>query len=248
MAVATSPYFFVPLVGSAFFTIRALSRTRLARGTIPVEKPQSVEVRASIVLMALPAIGYFLLYLVVPWESFGRPSEAFKLTYYALFVLLPVLLALRFLGKGLDSVRLTTVNWKFSMVLGFSASLVTLIPTVIVDPELIGILASKDWLYYLAVVYGVFNEELLFRGFVQTRMEGLLGVGKGLFLTALAFELVHLPSRIFALGYTPEYALVIMVATIVPSLLMGYIAQRSGNLLGSTIFHLFYGLPLMLLP
>jgi membrane protease YdiL (CAAX protease family) len=250
MVYATSFFFLMPLLALAFLVIWLFSRTRLAPTTVQARKPRSVEVIVSIAVVVSSAVASWFARSALPysfWKVFPQPSQAFQLVTYSLFFLLPVVLALRVLGKGLDSVRLTTVNWKFSMVLGFSASVVMLIPTIIAAPELIGILASTNWLYYIVLAYAVFNEELLFRGFFQTRIEGLVGAKGGIILTALVFQLSHFPTMVLNKGLAPGFFFVNAILTIVPPILFGYIAWRSDSLLGSATFHLLLDLPLLLL-
>jgi len=250
MVDITSFFFEIPLVALAFFLIWMFPRRRLVPHAVPVRKPRPLEIVASVIIVVLSGIGVWFVYSAVPnsfWQVFSQPGEAEVLLYYTFFAILPVMLALRFFGGGLGSVRLTNANWRLSMALGVSASLIVLTPTIIAAPEFIGMLASTNWPLYMVTIFGEFSEELMFRGFFQTRMEGLVGAKGGIFLAALVFELWHLPVRVLFQGLAPVLALAGSIFTILPSLLLGYIAWRSDSLLGSTMFHVFYNLPLDLL-
>jgi membrane protease YdiL (CAAX protease family) len=86
----------------------------------------------------------------------------------------------------------------------------------------------------------VFAEEFFYRGFMQTRLERFFGMTNGLLLTAIWFDLVHIPGWVSDFGATYQDAVIFAVLTIPVSITFGYIAQKSNNLLGSTIFHLIY--------
>jgi len=243
MVDVTSFFFLMPVLALAFVVVFAFSRARLAPKVLPARKPRFLEIAASIVLVVLSAIAYWLLRSAVPdsfWATFAQPGKALQLLYYTFFVLLPVMLALWSLGSELRSVRLTAANWRFSMALGFSASLVTLIPSMVADPRLIEKLASNSWLFYFSWVYAVLCEELLFRGLFQTKMEGLVGARGGILLTALVYQLWYYPTMILDVGLSPGFFFANAIATVLPPLLFGYIAWRSDNLIGSTIYHVSY--------
>jgi uncharacterized protein len=79
---------------------------------------------------------------------------------------------------------------------------------------------TQLWLW-LAINLGVavLAEELLFRGLLQSRLVGWLGVGAGIGLTALLFAAVHLP-------FSPLFAVVAAIA----GLGYGLIFHLSGRL------------------
>lgn len=72
-----------------------------------------------------------------------------------------------------------------------------------------------------------FPEEVYFRGFLQERFGNNI---RGIVLTSLLFSLMHLPRLIF-LGD------IYSVMTFFPSLIMGFLYMRTGNILPSIIFH-----------
>jgi membrane protease YdiL (CAAX protease family) len=75
---------------------------------------------------------------------------------------------------------------------------------------------------------------------MQTRLERFFGMANGLLLTAIWFDLVHIPEWVFDFGVKYQDAAIIAMLTIPLSIALGYIAQKSNNLLESTIFHLVY--------
>jgi membrane protease YdiL (CAAX protease family) len=79
----------------------------------------------------------------------------------------------------------------------------------------------------LQLLTASFPEEVYFRGFLQERFGNNL---KGILIASLLFSLMHLPRLIF-LGD------IYSVMTFFPSLIMGFLYIRTGNILPSTIFH-----------
>lgn len=95
-------------------------------------------------------------------------------------------------------------------------------------------------LVYGFIVYTIvgFSEEIVWRGYVQTRLTAYSGTLKGLMTTALLFSLLHLPTRyyLFSGVVLEAFASTLLVFPI--SLLFGYIMLKSQNIIPSSIFHL----------
>lgn len=72
-------------------------------------------------------------------------------------------------------------------------------------------------------------EEIYFRGFLQEEMGNN---ARAIVLVSLLFSIMHLPQLIF-------YGQILSILTFFPSLIMGYLYLRTGNVLASTIFHFF---------
>ncbi|MFN3478765.1 MAG: type II CAAX prenyl endopeptidase Rce1 family protein [Thermodesulfovibrionales bacterium] len=86
---------------------------------------------------------------------------------------------------------------------------------------------SKLVIYQLLGV--ALPEELYFRGFLQ---EGMGNNLRAVVIVSLLFSIMHLPQLIF-------YGQFLAPLTFFPSLIMGYLYMRTGNVLASTIFHFF---------
>ncbi len=85
----------------------------------------------------------------------------------------------------------------------------------------------------LAIVVIGPSEELLFRGVIQRRLDRVFSPAVAIFLTSLLFLIPH------AIGYTGS-PLGIALLALVPfclSLLLGYVYERTGNLLVSILIH-----------
>jgi membrane protease YdiL (CAAX protease family) len=85
-----------------------------------------------------------------------------------------------------------------------------------------------------------FSEEIIWRGYVQTRMIAYGGKVRGLLATSLLFAILwHFPVESYAQSGAILNALVNALTRFAPSLLFGYLMQKSQNVLPSSIFHLF---------
>jgi uncharacterized protein len=81
----------------------------------------------------------------------------------------------------------------------------------------------------MAVGFAPFFEELFFRGFLQPLLTRDLGVSVGIVVTGCLFGGLHL----FEYGNLWQYGLAIAVVGVV----LGYIRQRSGSVIPSTVVH-----------
>jgi membrane protease YdiL (CAAX protease family) len=156
---------------------------------------------------------------------------------------IPILALLRIRHQSFESVGLTKKNWRFSISLGLIFSLVWFGVGFAFTPQstqnLFTINVLLGSLYFLAVGFG---EELLFRGFLQTRFTAWLGNRKGLLSATLIMSFAHIPQRIFVQGMNPAEALLSCSLLLPASLLLGLVFLRTQNILGSAILHTTFDL------
>lgn len=87
----------------------------------------------------------------------------------------------------------------------------------------------------LAVFAGLaLAEETLFRGYIQLRLTSWLGEHWGWLATGGLYVLWQLPGRIFILGWTELWPLLLFSA--IQGLLCGYIMQKSGHILAPAMY------------
>ena len=84
-----------------------------------------------------------------------------------------------------------------------------------------------------------FAEEIVWRGYIQTRLIAYSGTLKGLVTTALLFALWHLPTRYYMYSGVVLEAFASALLLLPISLLFGYIMLKSQNIIPSSIYHLF---------
>lgn len=129
--------------------------------------------------------------------------------------------------KGSISLRFSIKD----LSLGLIASVLILLPAMTL-PYLMGkglhVPGSVNLLVYQLIGVAL-PEEVYFRGFLQEEMGNNL---KALLIVSLLFSIMHLPQLIF-------YGEILALLTFFPSLIMGYLYKRTGNVLASTVFHFF---------
>ncbi len=257
----TSYLFRTPLILAGLLPVWFLSRSKYAPRPARVLKPRFYEVAFILMLTIFSSAGFWFLYsgFGIAIESSLRISdETLSLCSYFLLLILAFPVTLVLFGGTASSVRVARSNLGYSALAGVFAGAVLMGPTIAIAPYMLDILMNPYYLqlatytspmnFFATTLYYAFSEELFFRGLVQTRLEGYFGSSLGLAITAVASSLWHLPSLLLIF---PRYSLVHtlgLVALLLPaSALFGYVAQKSNNLLGSTILHVMYNLPLDLL-
>lgn len=100
-------------------------------------------------------------------------------------------------------------------------------------------LTGGEWRLLLFYSMVGFGEEFLFRGYLQSRLAGWLGAGRGWLLAAAIFALVHLPHRLVIGGLSPGQAALATLGLLPVSLLLGFMMLRVQNVVAPALFHTF---------
>lgn len=228
-------------------------------------KPKSIETKFSyprkeaaiaiayvFIALTLLAVIFFL------WSmSIGKPigtSDTYnplkvinEWIVYTALSFLPLGVILRLKLQNVETIGVSRKNWKLSTGIGLLLSMVWLSLGFALTPKsflnLFTLNSFYAVFYFLAVGFG---EELLFRGFLQTRCVAWLGNLKGLVIASVIMAFAHLPQRMFAVGYDLPQALFSVVVLIPISLLMGLLFLRTQNIVGSGVFHTVIDLASML--
>jgi uncharacterized protein len=100
------------------------------------------------------------------------------------------------------------------------------------------------WILPIVLANGL-REELLYRGLFLRKFEGLLGNGLSNFLQALIFSLSHSVAGIGIMQYTP-YISVLVVATFLLGLVLGYVMQRTDSIIGPILLHAGTDIPIFI--
>ncbi len=91
--------------------------------------------------------------------------------------------------------------------------------------------------YLVAMAAVGFVEEVIFRGFIQLRLTAWLGQRWGWVLTAIAFALYHIPSRLLVEHVSLSLLGFSLIMPLLFGLLQGWIMQKTGNIAGLAIYH-----------
>jgi membrane protease YdiL (CAAX protease family) len=166
------------------------------------------------------------------------PSGAlFQWVIYGVLFIFPVFAVTRARHQGLETVGITKKNAWFSVGLSIILALgltVFVTPIISNGRNLFTSNALYGFTYFLAVGFG---EELLFRGYLQTRCVSWLGAVKGLVVASLIMAFMHLPQRLFAVGLDSVLAIASAASLIPFSLAAGFLMLRTKNTLGPAIMH-----------
>ena len=193
---------------------------------------------------ALDTLGYlvvlptFTLYKLPPYPPFAAADVLWGVLMQAVFLLL-MILAMKRTGQSLGSIGVTGVDKWRNLALGLVLSAIYVAATGLLGGgTFAGFSISLVYVFIVMVIVG-FIQEIVWRGYVQTRLTARVGTVKGLVVTALLFGLWHFPTRYFQYGVASEALADIFVGLLPISLLLGYVMLRSRNIIPASILHLF---------
>lgn len=116
-------------------------------------------------------------------------------------VLLPVIVAMRRTGQKLESMGMNGKDKGRMLVLGLTSSAIFLTISGFLAPSVGGGFAGFSISSVFGLVYHVivgFGEEIVWRGYIQTRIIAYSGTLEGLVATSLLFALWHYPMCYFS--------------------------------------------------
>jgi membrane protease YdiL (CAAX protease family) len=158
----------------------------------------------------------------------------------AAIILIPVIIALKYSKQNLRSIGLTKSNLKKSLVLGLLVSLVLVFVIGILSRFLGGgffgfpIPMGYQLLSYL--IAG-FSEEIIFRGYIQSRIAARFGSANGILAGALFYAAYNFPLGFFCFSGNIGLAAVYGALRFAPGLVYGYIFNRTQNVVSSSVVH-----------
>ena len=163
-----------------------------------------------------------------------------------------ILVLTRVSGNSFDSIFLKKGNLKIGIIVGAAGFLffaLTAIPAAqyLFQGQNLSFektIAWLPWILPIVLLNGV-REELLYRGLFLKKFEGKLGAKTSNFLQAIIFSLSHSVAGLGFAVYTP-YVWALVIFTFSLGLVWGYIMQRTGSVIGSTLFHAGSDIPVFL--
>lgn len=164
--------------------------------------------------------------------------------------LVPVLLCLalvRLRGEAFASVGFSTINLRKNLLIGLGlglvAALVNAVPAFLEGGQFVGASRLPFSAFYYFIVIAL-SEEILFRGYIQTRLYGLLKKDlAAINLCALMFSLLHIPFQMQRLGlrldafFIQKYPLLII--TFIAHLFLNLLYRRTNSLVVPVLVHGF---------
>jgi membrane protease YdiL (CAAX protease family) len=199
---------------------------------------------------------YFGVFLVVTVWHFIRNTiimpqfPPFELITVLLFlflyilILLPMIIGMNLSKQSPRSIGIDRDDLARMIALGAVLSIIyTIISSV--GHRFQGVSPSLAYAL-IAYIINSFSEEILFRGYMQTRLITYWGSLKGLLVTSLLFALWHFPGRYFEFSGDILTALDYSMLRFTPSILLGYLMVKSQNIIPSAIFHVFWNWNILL--
>ncbi len=147
--------------------------------------------------------------------------------------------------QSIKTIGIIKGNWKKSIIIGLILGFIFFMTNFGIDYLMYGgIFKSPQIIISLIIYYLIiaFCEEIVFRGFIQTRMYGVIGNRLvAILIVALMFAIMHLPYRMIAYGMTLQ-TLVIdnfswFIQLVVMHIIWSFIYSKTNSIYGSIISH-----------
>lgn len=175
-------------------------------------------------------------------------SQLYKLIFYVPIVILqvlPVFIIIKMRGQSVKSTGLKTDRILKSILLGilFSLPFVMLsLINAILQGKGIMTLADLIWMFLYFFIEIAFAEELSFRGFIQTRIQGLIKTKWiSIMVVGIMFSLMHIPFQMIKasmpLGQFIINDSIHLAITFVIHVYFVYLYTRDNNIVSSTVAH-----------
>lgn len=210
------------------------------------------------------SIIYFLYYMVMIFlfgllqfrtqtdeilRSYFSSGTFFRLIFYIPFVIisvLPIFLILKIRKQSLKSIGIRTDKILKSIIIGVIGS----IPFAVLN--MIGPISSGKtinpnifdglWTFLYFLICIAFAEELVFRGFIQTRIQGLIkNKWISIIVVGILFGLMHVPFQMIKANMPlVEFLLYDMqhlITTCIIHVYLVYLYTRDNNIIAPTIAH-----------
>ena len=196
------------------------------------------------------ALIFYMFFLLV-YYFMGRiyaEKQIYLGTVINIMLAVICLIIIKFRKQKLDSLGLSRNNIKKSLILGTILGVILLLlngilPNIIAGNTLVSVRQiAYNAIYYLIIISLV--EELIFRGYIQTRIYGLIKRRlPAIIITAILFMIMHIP---FQMGRS-NMNLVEFIANnwlwfiilIVWHVVFDFLYRKYNNILTGTIFHGF---------
>ena len=162
------------------------------------------------------------------------------------FVYAP-LIALHLGREEFDAYGLTTRTWRRDLRVALAAAAIFIpcyVVAVHVLPEIVlgrkvgfhlsGAIARQALLQVLVIAL---PEEVFFRGYLQTRLARLLSDRRRVLGTPVPVAAILLTSLLFAIGHVLIQPHPARMLVFFPSLIFGWMRERTGSVFASTLFH-----------
>jgi membrane protease YdiL (CAAX protease family) len=190
-------------------------------------------------LFALALYAALMIAYYVMGIFYVRKNLYFGIPVNLLLILLCVLLVL-IRKQKLSSIGITAKNLGraslVGLIFGVLFSLImNVIPSLVTGGKIITFSAALYHVFYYFIVIAL-SEEVVFRGYIQTRIYGLIKSDlPAILVTALLFYLMHLPFQIPVNGM--QINIINMAIIVILHVIMNALYRKYNSLAAPTIFH-----------
>ena len=192
-------------------------------------------------------LGLLLFKSGICWDSisdFGFRRFVFYLPIVAI-ELVPIFIIIKIRKQSIRSIGIKTNKIFKSIFLGIIFSIPYLIsPIISAVNQGKGILDCKSliWTFMYIFFENAFTEEIIFRGFIQTRIQGMIrSKWLSIVVVGIMFALLHMPFRIIKSGVPLGKCIInnkiALASNCVLHIYLVYLYTRDNNIISSTVTH-----------
>lgn len=212
-----------------------------------VERPRSESRVAVFTVLFVMLLGVFAFETIAPFQAApGAPApeldggQALRLLAAYAVTSLPVWLVLAARSTPLATAGIGRQNLFRALLLGLATGAAFAVITIALDPASAAALTKPALWLALAAFLGVgLIEEVIYRGYFQSRLSWAVGPVPALAIAAVVMALSPLPHYLASQQLAPGEALRAVGVMLAPSLLLGWFMTRVQNVAGPAVLHGF---------
>jgi membrane protease YdiL (CAAX protease family) len=231
-------------LGAVVLTSVARRLHRFDRGLIAFERPRAEALVASAAVLAqiaIVAVIFVVRATSPPAPAIEPParydvSRLFVQVAIAAATFAPILAVLLLGRQGPSTIGLSTRDLGAQVLLGLAVGAVAVL--ALGKAGAVAAAGGPEALRLVAFLAVGFEEEIVYRGFLQTRLVAWSGERRGWLLASAAFALAHVPQDLASDGLVPMVA-VELALQLVFGLVFGWVALRVGGVWATGIAHGF---------
>lgn len=194
-----------------------------------------------------------LMFKTNVYKDFGtylnlRNEQLYKFIFYfplAIIQVAPIFIYIKIKNHSVRSLGLKTNRNIKSIILGILFSIPFTLPTIfyaIMHQAHFISMQVMIWLFLYLFIEIAFVEELSFRGFLQTRIQGLIKKKwLSIIIVGIMFGLMHIPFQMFRSNMPLTQFIVTdsvhLITTCVIHIYLVYLYTRDNNIISSTVAH-----------
>ncbi|MFA9398481.1 MAG: lysostaphin resistance A-like protein [Clostridiaceae bacterium] len=175
-------------------------------------------------------------------------KQLYKFLFYfpiSILALAPIFFTIKIKNQKFESLGMKARKNLKSIILGIIFSLPFVLPSIIINitqGARVLNLADCFWLFLYFFVHIAFVEEIAFRGFIQTRIQGLIkNKWASILVVGIMFALMHIPFQMILANMSfidfIIYDWAHLLVTFLIHIYLVYLYTRDNNILSTTVTH-----------